>query len=142
MSEAQKVRASNDQAMEVVNIIQEEMALVVSLIVQDEDDRNSLALVGVQTRSNEMDVRPETRARKKYIDIDPQCLSCSSAPADVKKTFKVACLSYNPTPVKFKGNLYSNFKQSLDYKFERQTAIGILRNLTEETMKLNADVFD
>jgi|LauGreDrversion4_2_1035121.scaffolds.fasta_scaffold136133_1 hypothetical protein len=71
MSEAQKVRASNDQAMEVVNIIQEEMALVVSLIVQDEDDRNSLALVGVQTRSNEMDVRPETRARKKYIDIDP-----------------------------------------------------------------------
>jgi hypothetical protein len=47
------------------------MALVVSLIVQDEDDRNSLALVGVQTRSNEMDVRPETRARKKYIDIDP-----------------------------------------------------------------------
>ncbi len=57
--------------MEVVNILQEEMALVVQLIVQDEDDRNSLSLIGVQSKSNEMDLRPETRARKKYIDVDP-----------------------------------------------------------------------
>lgn len=57
--------------MEVVNILQEEMALVIQLIVQDEDDRNSLSLIGVQSRSNEMDMRPETRARKKYLDVDP-----------------------------------------------------------------------
>ncbi len=57
--------------MEVVNILQEEMALVVQLIVQDEEDRNSLSLIGVQSKSNEMDLRPETRARKKYIDVDP-----------------------------------------------------------------------
>lgn len=57
--------------MEVVNILQEEMALVIQLIVQDEDDRNSLSLIGVQSRSNEMDVRPDTRARKKYLDVDP-----------------------------------------------------------------------
>ena len=54
-----------------------------------------------------MDVRPETRSRKKYIDVDPQCLSCSNAPADVKKTFKVACLSYNPNAVSFRGNLFT-----------------------------------
>lgn len=47
------------------------MALVVQLIVQDEEDRNSLSLIGVQSKSNEMDLRPETRARKKYIDVDP-----------------------------------------------------------------------
>jgi uncharacterized protein with PIN domain len=71
LAEASKVRMSNDQAMEVINILQEEMALIVQLIVQDEDDRSSLSLIGIQSRSNEMDVRPETRARKKYIDVDP-----------------------------------------------------------------------
>jgi hypothetical protein len=57
--------------MEVVNITQEALSVIIKLIVQDEDDRNSLALIGMQSRSNEMDLRPETRSRKKYIDVDP-----------------------------------------------------------------------
>jgi hypothetical protein len=57
--------------MEVINITQEAMAIIIKLIVQDEDDRSSLALTGMQSKSNEMDLRPETRSRKKYIDVDP-----------------------------------------------------------------------
>ena len=57
--------------MEVVNITQEALSVIIKLIVQDEDDRSSLALIGMQSRSNEMDLRPENRSRKKYIDVDP-----------------------------------------------------------------------
>jgi hypothetical protein len=66
--------------MEVINITQEAMGLIIKLIVQDEDDRSSLSLIGVQSRTNELDVRTTTNSRKKYIEVDPQCLSCSGNP--------------------------------------------------------------
>ena len=97
-------------------------------MIQDEEDRTStLSLIGVQTRNQEFDVRPggTTNQRKKQFDLDPQCLSCAGNPNDVKKTFKLACLSYNPQPIQYR-----------ERKIKRDQLLTLLNNLTSESQKI------
>lgn len=43
------------------------------------------------------------------IKIDNKCFSCTSQSAVVLNAFKIACLGYFPTNVKYKNNVYSRF---------------------------------
>jgi hypothetical protein len=62
-----------------------------------------MSLIGQQTRNQEFDVRASANnLLKKQFDLDPQCLSCAGNPNEVKKTFKLACLSYNPQPINYR----------------------------------------
>jgi hypothetical protein len=79
----------------------------------------------VQTRNQEFDVRPGTNQKKKQFDLDPQCLSCAGNPNEVKKTFKLACLSYNPQPINYR-----------ERRIQRDQLLTLLNNLTSESQKI------
>lgn len=49
----------------------------------------------------------EGDAKKSPISIQQSCLNCSGNAAHIKKAFKLACLAYNSSKVKFEGQMFS-----------------------------------
>jgi len=52
-------------------------------------------------------------------------LSCAGNPNDIKKTFKIACLSYIPQPIKYR-----------DRRVERGHLLSLLNDLATEANKI------
>ena len=42
-----------------------------------------------------------------YISLDKQCLTCSGQTSIVLSAFKIACLTYQPSPLHYRGNTFS-----------------------------------
>jgi hypothetical protein len=69
------------------------------VIIQDEIDRQAISLYGLKESNGPV--------LSRAVDLEEKCLSCSGYPASVIAAFKMACLSYKPSPVRIEATEYS-----------------------------------
>lgn len=82
-----------------------EFCLIVhALLDQDEEDRKSIQLTGYRDQVQDT---PKGRQRSAVLGLDPKCLSCCGGHTGVLAAFKVACMTYNPSPLRYRGTVYS-----------------------------------
>lgn len=75
-----------------------EIGKIISLITQqEEDDRQSLHLLGYA----------ESKGNKPYISLKSDCMSCSGQNPVIMTAFKMACLNYSPSSVKYRHRTYT-----------------------------------
>jgi hypothetical protein len=72
-----------------------------ALLTQDEEDRESIALMGYK------EGKESARPKAKVVALDKQCLSCSSQSPIVVSAFKMACIAYAPTPISYMKQTYT-----------------------------------
>ncbi|OMJ75757.1 hypothetical protein SteCoe_25021 [Stentor coeruleus] len=82
------------------------------LISQEEEDRQSLQLIGYS----------EAKVQKPYISLKADCMSCSGQNPTILNAFKMACLNYMPSSVKYRHRAYT-----------RKQLIGILGSVTNSS---------
>lgn len=84
--------------------------------MQDEIDRANLALMGYKENNEQPKVLSKTMTMTKpistdtgnpYVTLDKQCLTCSGQSSVVLKAFKIACLTYKPTPLTYRSKVFS-----------------------------------
>ena len=98
---------ATDSLAETVNLLVETEMISHAMQVQDEIDREKLALMGykeenVDLKAQTMKTRGRnTESNNPYVSLDKQCLTCSGQSSVVMKAFKIACLAYKPSPVVF-----------------------------------------
>lgn len=63
-----------------------------SILAQEEEDRENLNLIGIS------ETKP---AQKGYLSLKTECISCSGNNTVVMSAFKMACINYNPSPIKY-----------------------------------------
>jgi hypothetical protein len=68
-----------------------------TLLVQDEKDRENIQLTGYREANRS--------GSKPVISLNQDCLSCSGQTQPYLTAFKIACLNYAPSLVRFRGNL-------------------------------------
>lgn len=112
----------------IVDIIKTHTALD----IQDEEDKRSIALWGVQERGtnskkdyskmfenirkpNDQNKLKLANVQKKYTDynvvtLDKTCYSCASQGSIVLSAFKMACLSYVPSQIDYENKIYDRYK--------------------------------
>lgn len=99
-----RLKIENSTFTELIACIVEFCLICHNLLTQDEDDRQGLQLTGykdvVQNGLPSID-------RKKTIAVSGECLSCSGNTKAIMSGFKMACLSYNPSPLKYRNNIYN-----------------------------------
>jgi hypothetical protein len=80
----------------------------------EEEDKKSISLLGLRddlnpnatstTGSVNMSpTRYPAMAADQVIKLDKSCLSCSNQPLKIVSAFKMACLTYFPSPVGYQG---------------------------------------
>lgn len=79
------------------------------LIAQEEEDRQSLQLIGYS----------EAKVQKPYISLKADCMSCSGQNPTILNAFKMACLNYMPSTLKYRHRTYT-----------RKQLIGVLGSIT------------
>jgi hypothetical protein len=85
-----------------------------TLLAQDEEDRQSIALMGYKeardsSRPRAAPVVPsfsQTTTSRPVVTIDKQCRSCTNQSPIVISAFKMACLAYAPTPISYMSQSY------------------------------------
>lgn len=87
------------------------------ILAQEEEDREGLSLIGFTDNSSKS-------LQKQYLSLKPECMSCSGANTLVTSAFKMACINYNPSPVKY------NMKV-----FTRKQIIQVLGNFINESWR-------
>jgi len=75
------------------------------LLGQDEADKESISLIG--QKSTPLKSRPTTKSGRAPVSLERSCLSCSGNSSSITSAFKMACLAYYPSPVKYLGKSYS-----------------------------------
>lgn len=63
-----------------------------SILAQEEEDRENLNLIGIYEN------KP---TQKGYLSLKTECMSCSGNNTVVMSAFKMACINYNPSPIKY-----------------------------------------
>ena len=74
------------------------------LQIQDESDRESIALMGYKDAKLS---GLKQKIAKPVVSIEKQCLSCAGQSSVVLNAFKIACLAYAPSNVCFENEKYS-----------------------------------
>ena len=96
-----------DNLSETVNYLVETTQINHAMELQDEIDREKLALMGYKEEKSDgkaATTKPKSKATESnnpYVTLDKQCLTCSGQSSVVLKAFKIACLTYKPSPVAF-----------------------------------------
>lgn len=86
-----------------VNKLIECCKIVHKLIKQDEEDRKSLQLTGVNAQ-------PKSKSpikAKQSVSLKPECVSCTGQSSLLLTSFKLACLNYSPSDIEYNGKVYS-----------------------------------
>ncbi|CAI2371779.1 unnamed protein product [Moneuplotes crassus] len=102
--------SDSENMAETVNLLVQTAMINHSMELQDETDREKLALMGykeerpgLKTASSRQRSKP-LESNGQYVNLDKQCMTCSGQSSVVMKAFKIACLAYKPTPVVFPQN--------------------------------------
>jgi hypothetical protein len=66
--------------------------VVHSILAQEEEDRENLSLIGISENK---------QSNKGYLSLKTECMSCSGNNTVVMSAFKMACINYNPSPIKY-----------------------------------------
>ena len=88
---------------EVVQGTIEIIRILHALILQDEEDRKGLQLTGYS--ENKQNTKSNLRSRLS-VSLKPECMSCNGPNALIFTAFKMACLNYFPSEVKFNSKFY------------------------------------
>lgn len=76
--------------------------IIFELVAQDEADRKNIQLLGYSENKNSK--LPKSKA---VISLKPECLSCTGENPLVYSVFKMACLSYSPSDVRYNSRVYT-----------------------------------
>lgn len=80
------------------------------LISQDENDRESIFLMGYKETSKKLSSLTTPRnsqTPRDVVSLNKSCLSCTGQSSMVLSAFKLACLTYTSSPIIFQQQLYS-----------------------------------
>ncbi|OMJ74158.1 hypothetical protein SteCoe_26977 [Stentor coeruleus] len=101
----------NDQISKNIDSVNKSLQLLIefsritnALLLQDEIDRETIALFGV--KESKHNSNKSVNVSKPSVTIDTKCLTCSGQPNFITSAFKLACLAYAPTSVMFKDIIY------------------------------------
>lgn len=97
-------------------IIMKLLRIQYALSHQDELDKQDIFLAGSKEAKNPLDLEVSIdqsfmqMSKKPVLSLDKKCLLCAGTgskeiPA-LLKHFKIACLSYNPSQVKYENKIY------------------------------------
>ena len=120
MKEFQEI---SDNLSHVANYLVENAQINYAMELQDEIDREKLALMGYKEESDRLSKEvkkarsPVEENSNPYVTLDKQCLTCSGQSSVVLKAFKIACLTYKPSPV--------NYPFKLDKTYSRLELINL-----------------
>ena len=96
-----------ERLAELLAHIVEFCRIELALAAQDEEDRESIALMGYREgQQSPANDRP-------VISLDKSCLSCTGQSSIVISAFKMACLAYAPTPLTYRSATFQR-KELLD----------------------------
>ena len=93
----ERLEGSLGSLNDVILSIAEVTKIIHLLTAQEEEDRQSLQLMGYS----------ESKGQKAYISLKSDCMSCSGSNPTVLTAFKMACLNYAPSGIKYKHRNYS-----------------------------------
>lgn len=79
---------------ELVGTLVEFCKVVHLILAQEEEDRENLNLIGFSDNSSKS--QP-----KGYLSLKSECMSCTGNSTLVMSAFKMACINYNPSPIKY-----------------------------------------
>ncbi|CAG9313257.1 unnamed protein product [Blepharisma stoltei] len=75
------------------------------LVFQDEEDREAIHLSGYSD-SSQKPKTPSTKSRQ-IVSLKPECVSCTGQNPILLSAFKMACLNYSPSNIKYRNHSYS-----------------------------------
>jgi hypothetical protein len=84
-------------------------SLINHLQIQDELDKQSISLFGIKESFNDQpnpEMMQEVRPPSRVVDIKKECFSCCGFPASTMAAFKMACLTYAPSPITLEHKEY------------------------------------
>ena len=123
-----------NKTAEKIGKLIENIKIIHNLLIQDEEDRQSLQLTCYT------EGKPRVQSPKKQkttVSLKPECLSCSAQNSIVFSAFKMACLNYCPSDIKYQARVYT--RKALIEKLG-EDAINIYpdleQSLTEDSFKL------
>lgn len=117
----QRGRQQTELLGESIGVIVESMVIASQLMVQDEKDREHIALYGGKQKdsgqrrpsvitkndatTSTLGIAPNSSSNVSGtpVEFEPMCLSCQDDPLEIKRLFKTACLLYKPAPISYKG---------------------------------------
>ncbi|OMJ77627.1 hypothetical protein SteCoe_22753 [Stentor coeruleus] len=91
------------KVQESVSNVLEGEKIIYELIAQDEQDRRGIQLMGYSENHQKIKNTPRNRLT---VSLKPECLSCTGENPLIYSAFKMACLNYNPSEVKYNFRLY------------------------------------
>lgn len=128
--------------------------IVIELLSQDEEDKQSVHLAGLAEKK---DTKSPTKS-KQMINFKPDCLSCSGQSSLLYSAFKLACLNYYPSEVKYENKQYTRkelikkvwlmlqniFKPDAISEESIVSSIGefVIRTKSAGKVKMSRQVFD
>lgn len=97
---------NSEDLVQAINRLNQIAQINYAMELQDEIDREKLALMGykdetVLNSGKKTTTDTKSRNTNAYVSLDKQCLTCSGQSSVVMKAFKIACLAYKPSPVNF-----------------------------------------
>ena len=102
-SDQKELEYKNSLLKLVLDRLIEGQKMMNELINQDEQDRETLHLAGLTEKK---ETKSPTKS-KQSVFIKPECLSCSGQSSFLYSAFKMACLNYYPSEVKFGNKMYT-----------------------------------
>ena len=70
------------------------------ILSKEEEDRENLNLIGFSENSSKSNP-------KSYLSLKPECITCSGNNTIITSAFKMACINYNPSPLKYNSSIIS-----------------------------------
>jgi archaellum component FlaC len=93
----ERLKSENQNVSEMVACLVEFSFISHSLMTQDEEDKQTLKLLGTKGA-------PPAQSS---IKISADCLSCAGKSSIITHAFKLACISYDPSPLSYRSRVFS-----------------------------------
>lgn len=103
-TEVAAVTATSERFAQLFTHLIECCRIGLALSCQDEDDRQSIALMGY--KENRPQSRPGSALKPPVMSVDKQCMSCAGQASVVLSAFKMACLAYTPSPISYRKAIF------------------------------------
>ncbi len=125
-----------ERLAELLAHIVEFCRIELTMAAQDEEDRESIALMGY--REGQQSPVSEKPA---VVSLDKSCLSCTGQSSIVISAFKMACLAYAPTPLTYRNATFQR-KELLDIQRRVLESAWTKANATDPWSRLKLGDLD
>ncbi|CAG9322257.1 unnamed protein product [Blepharisma stoltei] len=100
------INQSIENLRKVIDLLVEFAKINIALVGQDEIDKESMSLMGIRDSPVKTSHRSSSVTKRMPVELDKVCLSCSGHANLIANAFKMACISYSPSLVPFRGCQY------------------------------------